>query len=316
MILLSYPKIPSLYDTDKTAGIWEGGRVYVQEKVDGSLFRIYWSKSALLFGSKSVDYYYTSETGEVIPKPVDKMFTEAKESAVKVLDGKDPPFTCTIFSEYLRAPKHNTLKYARIPKNHLMVFDVYNHDTGKFLLPEEVVEFAWWLDLEPVNILGTTTSPEFLRPYLDRESFLGGVVMEGVVIKNYSKLHGPGDGHPKCVDLRFPFPFFAKLVRDEFKEKNKIEWKVKANPVEAIGESFANKNKWLKAYYHLREQGRLTGTMQDLAIVIPEIQKDIEEEDSEYIKEQLYQAFIHDILRKAVKGVPEWYRGLIEDKKA
>ena len=148
--------------------------VLVEEKVDGSQFSFGLIDGKLQVRSKGKQ--------QMIDAP-DKMFEKAI-AAVKSLPLREG---WTYRGEYLEKPKHNTLAYSRVPKNNIALFDV-NSGLEEYLSPEQKHAEAARLGLEfvPVMFEGMVTDFEMFKSFLDRESFLGGCKVEGVVIKNYS----------------------------------------------------------------------------------------------------------------------------------
>jgi hypothetical protein len=209
------------------------------------------------------------------------------------------------YCEVLCKPKHNTIAYGRVPLNHLVLFDASSPDgwfdrkhLGEF-------EMRLGIDLVPELYRGFV-NVETLRILLSTPSFLGGSIVEGVVVKNYHETVAPG-GRMQ--------PLFVKLVNEQFKEQNKVDFKDRTlrGTVEAYVASFQNEARWMKAVQHLRDQGLLQGEPRDIGSLVKEIDRDIKDEEEDNIKDALYKLCIHEILRKAKNGLPEWYKAkLIE----
>ena len=106
-------------------------------------------------------------------------------------------------------PKHNTLAYQRAPRGHVMLFGVDRgyQDWADAAVREEAAEE---LGMEAVPVLhqGPLPSLEELRGMLDRESVLGGVKVEGIVIKQVANAFFDKGGKA----------LMAKLVSEEFAE--------------------------------------------------------------------------------------------------
>jgi hypothetical protein len=203
----------------------------------------------------------------------------------------------TYRGEYLRTPKHNTLAYARVPRHHVVLFDV---DRGlcDYMGPEELAAEGERIGLEVVPTWRHEGAPD--PAWLAQESFLGGCVAEGWVAKAYGLL-GPDS---KVL--------MAKEVRASFKEAHKVEWR-KANPTtgdkaQAIAAAFCTEARWLKAVQHLRESGALVEAPEDIGALMREVPQDLER-DVDDIKEELWKAFRAEILRASTRGLPEWYKG-------
>lgn len=203
--------------------------------------------------------------------------------------------------EYFKKPKHITLEYSRIPKNHIMIFDI---QTGveTYMNPEDKAKEAARIGLEcvPFFIVENINSVEALKELTNRESVLGGVTMEGVVLKNYYKF-GPDD---KVL--------MAKYVREDFKEKHRKEWK-NTNPtskdvIQRMIEMYRTEARWKKAIQHIRERGELTDSPKDIGVLMKEIRADILKEHADEIKDELFEMAWPHIRRGVTSGFPEFYK--------
>jgi len=264
--------------------------VIVEEKVDGSLFRIgKTDKGDFFMGSKSVDIYE-----ENIPK----MFEKVCEYGLKIKDKVPNGFA--FFCEYLEKPKHNVLVYERIPKNYLMLFEVWD---GKRFSSKEKEKWAKKFNIEasPILFKGEIKSVEDIEHLLEKESFLGKEKVEGLIVKNYRDFYLLG-GKAQ--------PMFGKYVREQFKERHEKEWKTKTTKgkLESYIESFRNENRWMKAIFHLRDKQKLEFDPRDIGKLLKELEEDIKSEEAENIKEYLYKNYIDQIVRTATKGFPEFYK--------
>jgi len=275
------------------------GPIVMQEKIDGSQFRFGVNEDGeLIMGSKAVNWERDSW---------DKMFKAGCDYLLSIEDiikqnyKPDTYFFC----EYLQGPKHNVLKYDRVPEGHLVLFDILQ--AGQWIQSRESLE-ATAIELEidavPEIYNGEVELPilDFLKHTVEEtESFLGGTKIEGIVIKNYGEWIHVGGAI---------FPVFTKYVREAYREQHAKDWKVKAPKASLQGyfQSFNNENRWLKAIQHLKEKGELTNSVKDIGALLKEIQQDIKEEDTETIKEVLFKHFSKDLLRTAIKGFPEWYK--------
>jgi hypothetical protein len=293
MVKMKYPKI--LQFGDPITDFFKDGFLHIEEKIDGSQFRIWVNDGIVECGSKSVDW--SDE------RPVDKMF----EKAVKIAEEtfKDSGLKDTmIFAEYVMKPKHNTMFYQRVPDKNLIVFDVCT--AGKFLQPGEKQEFASKFGFETVPKLwmgmGKDLDMKIIEKLLDTDSILGREKVEGLVFKNYDKMWQDGYQAGKLIMLKF--------VREEFKERNKKEWKgnTKKGLIDIIIEELRTEARWDKAIQHLRDKGELTNSPKDIGNLMKEIATDLEEEEGEQIKERLLKHFVKEIKKGVIKGFPEYYK--------
>ncbi len=266
----------------------------IEEKIDGSQFRFgIDEKGMIFFGSKGVDY--SDE------RPPDKMFVPAITVAKEILNNigiqKIPIlFVC----EYLSKPKHNTMAYDRVPVKSLVLLEVFLE--GQPVPYEQKLACAMDMGLEVPQLLKKAyekPTMEELKALLEKPSMLGKVPVEGIVIKNYSKRFFM---HNKT------HPYFAKYVREEFKEENKKNWNQGVPLEDQLLGDYPKEPRWRKAVQHLKERGELESAPRDIAKLLPEIEKDFEEECQEAIKERLYGKFRHSLLAGMKRGFAEWYK--------
>jgi len=307
-----YPKIWNL-GNDHICELFTGP-VEITEKVDGSQFGFgIDGHDELMFRSKGCELFTKEQNGmfalafEQVEKRKDKLVKFRHDMA---LASGNPDIAIYFYGEYLSKPKHNVLKYTRPPKDNLIIFGVR---VGENWMHEysHVNDTADLLDLETVPLIYSgvfTGGYEKLKEIITTtQSVLGGTVIEGVVIKNFTQICSIGAG---CD------PQFGKYVREDFKEALHKEWgdiSGKNALQEYIG-GFRTEARWLKAIQHLRERGELENSPRDIGKLIIEIKKDITIEEKEHIEHFLYRYFINDFMRKAVAGMPEWYKDLLMKK--
>jgi len=292
----SYPKVFAL-GHGGVKDLFSKFPVYVQEKIDGSQISFMWDGDGNL---------YVRSKGKVQYSPNNQNPDDLFKEAVDYLLSIEPPFGVidkhffgkVVFrGEWLRAPRHNVLAYSRRPKNGLILFDV---EVGEqdFVAPDALGRFAEALDVEYVpviDVLNERPTLEQLDEWLQRESILGGVTVEGVVLKNYQVF-----GADKKV-------LMAKYVSDKFREKHKVTWN-KEDPIAVIIAALRTEQRWLKAVQHLRDNGELEFSPRDITKLIQEAKRDLIEEEQDWIKEQLWKAFHKKIVGASIKGLPEWYK--------
>lgn len=283
----SYPKIYALGHTAINELLFDS--VTVEEKVDGSQFSMARLNGELHVRSKGAVMY---------PDAPEKMFSAAVDVA-KSLDLKDGYI---YRGEYLRSPKHNTLAYDRIPKNHIILFDICKIGEESYMDYWRKVDEAERLGLETVPLLyeGKVESSEQLFEFLERTSILGGQKIEGFVIKNY---------HRYGIDKKI---LIGKYVSEAFKEVHQGEWR-DSNPtrtdiLQKLIQSYKTPARWNKAIQHLKEDGKLEGSPRDIGNLIKEVQRDVFDECYDEIKTILFNHFAPQIKRGIVGGLPEWYK--------
>jgi RNA ligase len=304
---MNLPSIPKIYALGQrhNVNIFED-LVQVQEKIDGSQFS---------FGAVDGKLECRSK-GQTIDPNDPGMFKLAVESAQRafaillqhgtIKEFEGGRFQC----EFLAKPRHNLLAYSRVPAGNLVLFDVVN-TKGEYASDDQRREFAKDLGLEAVKVFYTgflpaTTHFQSFGEYFEKESQLGGVKIEGVVVKNYSK------PHPESSSGLAPMT--AKIVAPSFKEKRAT---VPSNPgkagaakdiVEKLTNCLRTEARWLKAIQHLREAGQLSNENKDIGPLCKEIQADIIAEETDWIKERLFEEFSKEILNGTVRGFAQFYQ--------
>lgn len=267
------------------------GSVEITEKLDGSQFA---------FGKIDGEIVMRSK-GRVFEFP-DKMFEKAAEQVERVkpllLEGR------LYYGEYLQKTKHNVLAYSNTPTNNICLFGVcvdgvwFPHR----MIQEEADVLGF--DCVPLVYEGIVSNPEQIKDMLQRESYLGGAKIEGVVVKNYAKPIMVGD---QIISI-----MCGKYVSEEFKEVHKSDWKMDNTARggwDKYCESYASEARWHKAIQHLKENGTgINNSPKDIGPLIKEIHRDIIEEQKEDIKEVLWDLFGKDLVRKSTYGFPEWYK--------
>ncbi|MBI2449694.1 hypothetical protein HYV49_05350 [Candidatus Pacearchaeota archaeon] len=240
--------------------------VIVEEKLDASQFS---------FGLFNEQLKARSHHKELILDAPDKMFLKAVEIITQLKNKLIQNWTYR--AEYFQKPKHSTLTYSRIPKNHLIIFDI-NTELEQYLSYEEKKKEADRLGLETVPLLyqGKVNSAEQVKQYLELESILGRTKIEGVVLKNYERFGRDGKA------------LMGKYVSEKFKELNKLVFKgqSRGHIIDRLISELKTKARWMKSVQHLNEQGLLTNTPKDIGNLIMAVKKDIMEEEGDRLKEK------------------------------
>ena len=270
------------------------GPVEITEKLDGSQFG---------FGKVNGELVIRSKGREIDPDNFDKMFGEGV-AYVKSIQEKLPD-NMFFYGEYLQKPRHSTLAYDRIPKNHIALFGVYSSDERMFFSYDYIKKWADTLGVDAMPLLysGNSSPEAVLEMVKERQSYLGGQLVEGVVVKAYK---------PWMFLGQIPLSVMSgKYVSEAFKEVHNKDW-TKLNTgkgkFDVLKDNYRSEARWNKAVQHLRDDGTLTGTPKDIGNLIKEAIRDVREEEEANIKEQLWNIFGKDILANAVNGLPQWYK--------
>ncbi len=275
---IGHPQISELLEGDVT----------VEEKVDGS---------QLSFGHIDGAMFMRSN-GKNQTDATDKMFLLARDQ-IETLDlHKEWVYR----GEYLNKPKHNTLCYGRMPEKNIILFDIDRNGQTDYMPYEEKAEEAKRIGLEIVPLLhkGKIANFEEMMAFLDRDSVLGDVKIEGFVIKNYNRWTRDGK------------TMMGKFVSEAFKEKHDKDWKNR-NPnqkgfVDLLREEYRTEARWRKAVQHLKEAGELSDEPKDIGPLMKELHRDFDEECSEEIGLRLFKHFRKALCAGIVRGFPDWYK--------
>lgn len=282
----SYPSVYALGHPAIAELLWDA--VLVEEKVDGSQFS---------FGLFADGYRACSKGAQLNLIAPDRMFKKAVE-IIQTLPLREG---WTYRAEYLTKPKHNALAYDRVPRLHLIVFDI-NTGHEEYLAWEAKAEEAERIGLESVPKLleGRIEDTQHFRTLLDTVSVLGGQKVEGIVVKNYARF-----GRDKKA-------LIGKFVSEAFKEVHAASWKAE-NPssrdiLDRLTDTYRTPARWQKALQHLREAGQIEGSPRDIGLLIREVAPDIEKECADEIAAKLWAWAWPHIRRGVVRGLPEWYK--------
>lgn len=275
--------------------------VIVEEKCDGS--QMSFMKTAegeLICRSKGANLNMIAPEG---------MFLKGVEVLRGILDSL--PVGVTFRGEYFRSEKHNVLCYGRIPKNHIIIFDI-NPALETYLSPKEKRALAESLGFEVVPTLfeGMISDPQEIRAFLELESVLGGQKIEGVVIKpaNYDLF-----GRDKKV-------LMGKFVSEAFKEVHAGEWKTEhatkgpKEIVQLLATQYATPARWQKALIHLKEEGKITDSPKDIEGLMAAVPGDVLKECEAEIRDKVFEWVWPQLRRGLTKGLPIWYKDLLMSK--
>jgi hypothetical protein len=286
----AFPKIHHIGD-DIIGSIFDDD-VEISEKIDGSQLAVGRVDGHLLFRSKGKMMF---------PESHEKMF----DTAVDYILNHYWPDNTVYYCEYLRQPKHNTIKYDSVPKNNLVVFGC-STPGGTFVSKYADLQYmaeTVGLDAVPLLYYGKVENMKQLTGLLDTDSYLGGSKIEGIVVKNYSQNYLLGG---QAIPV-----MMGKLVSEKFREQHRTTWdreNKSSGRWQAYVESFATEARWEKAIQYLNEMGELDHSPRDIGKLIARIHLDIAEEEEDNIKSWLWGQYGKDLLRGSTKGFVDFYK--------
>lgn len=291
---ISHRAVRSLFGTDAV-------EVQVQEKVDGSFFAfgVFPEPS----NNDELELKVRSKGAVMVADAPESLFVEAVATVTALKSQLKPGWMYR--GECLKRPRHNALNYDRVPKGHVILFDILTEEET-YLGYEDLKAEAERLGLEvvPQLFVGKVTTAEQIRAFLDTTSVLGGQKIEGVVLKPIEPVY---DADKKLL--------MAKFVSESFKEVHNSTWK-NDNPTTGdilalLGNQYQTAARWNKAIIHAREEGKIEGSPKDIGFLIKYIQQDVKEEESEAIKEALFAYAWKHLARRITAGFPEFYKDLL-----
>lgn len=279
--------------------------VEITEKVDGSQCRIELTEDSVMVGSKNqgvADY---------------GMFEIAHDQGKRIheeTDWRTLGSEVTLFCEFLEKPKHNTIKYDRVPRNHLYLFGAMVGSTHDHMVTGGLIEIAEHLEIDPPNVIsnGRIESVEELKELMTHESYLGGSLVEGVVAKNYSRTYDPLQVHSQAY---VGYPMAAKYVRDDFTRSNAKQWNTlsRKKGVDSLVDMFFVEARFRKTIQHLCDEGSIEYQKKDLKYLIPEFFDDLMDEKKEEMT-RMIMGEVFKALKKRASGyvVKAWIDYLAE----
>lgn len=281
------------------AEFFDGTQYYVEEKVDGSQFS---------FGMKGPEDEWllmcrSHNTQIDINNP--GMFGLAVKTVKELYDDGLLIPGWTYRGEFLQKPKHNTLKYDRVPQGNIILFDI-DQGEQEYLSYKDMQYEAQELGLECVPLIavaGGIPPKEYYERWLNTTSILGGTLIEGVVLKLQPEY---------AVYGRDKKLLMVKIVSEAFKETNNKDWKQRnpnrADVIDKLIAEYGSIARWQKAVQHLEEDGELVNAPEDIGKLLKEIAVDFEKDCAEEIGRHLWEHFRKQILRGVQQGFPEWYK--------
>lgn len=291
----SFPKIWAL-GSKYAQGIFDTD-VEITEKLDGSQFAFSYYGDELVVRSK----------GAVIDKDdPQKLFKPAVDHVKSIQEYLNIDYA--YYGEAVCSNRHNTLSYDRTPKNYIALFAIYDMENHRWLNYCEMQDEADSLLIDCVPLLHSGKADgELCRGLIGKESYLGGAVAEGVVVKAFKDVEVAGVVYPIHS---------AKFVTEEFKEKHSHnkEFKSGKSNAQEFFEQFNTEARFQKAIQKLKESGEFQGEPKEIGKLMKILNEDLEEECKEDVKDALWQMFRKEFMKAATKGFPEWYkRQLLND---
>lgn len=286
------PKLPSYakpiaLGVRGTEQVFDGAYI-IQEKIDGSQISF-----GLVDGQLSMRSKGRELTADANGK-YDGLFAPAVNT-IRTLWATGQLKTGYVYrGEAVASVRHNVLQYKRVPKGGVILYDIEVNGVPQNQTDLEIEAARLGLEATPVLHAGTTHPGDALNGMLNRESVLGGMI-EGLVVKNNAR------------GIR------AKFVSAGFKEVagQPVPKARKDFDIAAIAAAYRTHARWNKAIQHLREDGRLSESPKDIGPLVKEIQNDLRTEETENIKQVLFDKFWPLIEKESVREFAQYYKRLL-----
>lgn len=275
--------------------------VQLQEKIDGSFFQFgLVQNDPSKFDSRYELMVRSKGAVMVVDAPM-KMFSRVVEQ-VKLRECLLHP-GWTYRGECLDKPNHNALAYDRVPKDHLIIFDILVGEEDYLSYGEMKVEAERiGFEVVPQLFSGMINSADEFRKFLTTPSILGGQLIEGVVAKPLTPVYG--------MDKKL---LMAKFVSEAYKEVHAKSWG-EQNPTSGdillkIAGMYGTPARWNKSIQHLKESGVIVeDRVQNIGAIIKEVPKDVGIECKDEIQQLLWRWAWPHLQRMITKGLPTYYK--------
>jgi len=306
-MFITYPKIYNLGD-EETEGILSGnGKLYIQEKLDGSNVQITRWDDKIYLGShhQNIDKDKPEKIFNEFVKWVNQKESEGVFSEI--------PNGVILYGEMLL--NQGKIKYKET--HPFVLFDVaiiMEEMEGVkfpvFIEDASANSFIQKLNLPVVSNIAVidgkwNLTVEQLNQYLTRKSMFGADEIEGIVLKDYTRKN------------KYGRPLFAKLVNSKFRErKNEGKFRIDdiTKLVDKTTEQFLTSARLDKAIARLIEEGKYTRSLKDIPQLLTIIPKDILEENGNEIKEVMWKHMWKKISNNICRKVAEIYRKKLESE--
>lgn len=292
----AFPKIWAL-GSKWAQGIFDTD-VEITEKLDGSQFGFsYPEGKSLVVRSK----------GAIINQDEpQKLFKPAVGYVLSIQDYLNMDYA--YYGEAICSKRHNTLTYNNVPRNHIALFAIYDFCEHRWLTYPEMKEEAERLCVDCVPLLyAGKADPDIVKGLIGKESYLGGPIAEGVVVKAFKDIEIAGVMYPIHS---------GKYVTEEFKEKHGSNptFKPGKHNAKTLFEQYNTEARFKKAVQKLSEAGDLQEEPRDIGKLMKILNEDLEEECADEIKDALWKLLRKEFLSTATKGFAEWYKKQLLDK--
>lgn len=280
---MSFDKIQRIEYLDPTINL---SHCELTEKIDGSQISWHKTDNQLYIHGKNTQIYPSEQ-------PIQKTYKGAVEHLLSVQASIiDNTY---YYGEALQIPRHNAIKYDRIPKGHIVLWAVKNLD-------------GLWQNLSNLeahaNTIGIECSSVPKQENGQTISQLGGIA-EGVV---YSCISEDKKTITKYKDVAESF----LEVKKDLKERKKAMRGVKNDAWAEFKDRFRTQARWDKSIQHLRDAGVLTNTEGDIGLLFKEVMQDILLEETKTIEEFFNKTFRKELLKHATTGLADYYKEFLK----
>lgn len=300
MKLISFPKMPNLYNLDRDEGIWLYDNVGIQEKIHGTMTRVGISKEEIVIGSRRRKLSPSNQGQKDQYDVCLDIVTRVKDNILansKLLDFCD----IMLFGEFAGPAIQKGIDYGK--KRGLYIFDVVliDKETGErnWLDVGEVDIFCKKWGLTPVPTLEVNAKPslELFNSLYDISSQIDSTfgldnTIEGIVIKTM----------PVAFDA-YGDLVYVKHKNDKWSEK--LPKKRLPREVPKVVQ-YITKARVLHGIDKLKEDDLFTRHMQDMKYLADIVTKDI-------IEEEKVEGKYKSVRRVVSKRVARLYKKLLLD---
>ena len=296
-----YPKIPNVGSRLLSDWIATVPQVVAEEKYDGS-------QLSFRYDPDQGRILYRSKRNEITPENAADLFQNSIQY-VESIPKQDLTSGWVYRVEAFKQARHNSIKYGRVPAGHMVLYGIETQDFAAgepqtWASRDVLNETASQLGMETVAVLyeGAYPGKDILDELLIKKSSLGGVDIEGVVLK---------PARPEDVCYYYGKTVMAKYVSKGFKEQTRRRSRPGGNLWELAGElgsSYGTQARWDKAVLSLEEDGLLTGSPRDIGPIMKRVREDVIAEHKQDLMEAAWKKLKKPFESGATSGLPEWYK--------
>lgn len=298
-VVPAYPKVTS----DGKLRLWSERNKdwWIEEKLDGSQLSVY------VRDDRKLGF---QNRGRELNQEAPGWVFEAAMGALSSLRDKFNP-AYVYHGECIVRPKHNVVRYGRVPRFYFVLFDVQDRDTRQAMDRNAMEMEAHRIGIECTPVLYRNTDPA-VQPGAMADALIEAMIPGCSLLGGDDKPEGVVIKHHQYVKRDKPAQTKIKVVREEFKEEHRRPTTAKTKHVfdpeaslDRIMSFFPVDARWNKATQRLRDAGTITGDPEneerERGAIREEARRDFKDECKETLKALLWAEFGQHLTQRITK---------------